>query len=294
MKILIKQTQIVDPNSPFNGQKADILIDNGIIAKIGNSLKVEADKVIEQEGLCASPGWVDSFAHFNDPGFEYKETLESGAAAAAAGGFTDVMIVPNTNPVVHNKAAVEYVFQRTQQLAVNIHPIGAVTRNNEGKELAEMYDMKNSGAIAFSDGLKAVQSGGLLIKALQYIKAFNGVLIQLPDDSSINAQGLINEGLISTQLGLPGRPAIAEEIMVSRDIALTEYANSRLHFASISTSIGIEKITKAKQNGIAVTSSVSPYHLYFSDEDLTGYDTNLKVNPPLRTKEDKAALIKAV
>jgi dihydroorotase len=294
MKILIKQTQIVDPNSPFNGQKADILIDNGIIVKISNSINEDADKTIEQNGLHASPGWVDSFANFNDPGFEYKETLESGAAAAAAGGYTDVMIVPNTNPVVHNKAAVEYVFQRTQQLAVNIHPIGAVTKNNEGKELAEMYDMKNSGAIAFSDGLKAVQSGGLLIKALQYIKAFNGVIIQLPDDNSINAQGLINEGLVSTQLGLPGRPAIAEEIMVARDIALTEYANSKLHFASVSTGESIEKIIKAKQNGISVTSAVCPYHLYFSDEDLTHYDTNLKVNPPIRTKEDKAQLINAV
>ena len=294
MKILITQTKIVDPNSSHNGQTADIFIQDGVIAKIGKNLSDKADYVFEQNGQHSSPGWVDSFANFNDPGYEYKETLETGAAAAAAGGFTDVMIIPNTNPSIQNKASVEYIFQRSQSLAVNIHPIGAITKNTEGKELAEMYDMRANGAIAFSDGLNAVQSGGLLIKALQYIKAFGGTIIQLPDDKSINADGLINEGIVSTQLGLPGRPAIAEEIMVTRDIALTEYAESKLHFACVTTTGSVEKIKEAKKNKIQVTAAATPYHLYFSEEDLTGYDTNLKVNPPIRTKEDQQALIKAI
>ncbi len=150
---------------------------------------------------------MDVFANFGDPGYEFKETLETGSAAAAAGGYTDVMIIPNTNPCIHNKANVEYIVQKCKSLPVNVHPIGAITKNTEGKELAEMYDMRASGAIAFSDGINSVQSSGLLLKALQYVKAFNGTIIQLPDDKSINPHGLINEGIVSTQLGLPGKPA---------------------------------------------------------------------------------------
>lgn len=290
MKILIKQAVIVDPSSPFNGQTADIFIDNGIISQVGSSLSVAADQVINQPGLHASPGWVDVFAHFADPGYEYKETLETGAAAAAAGGFTDVMVMPNTSPVLHNKAAVEYITQKGRTLPVEIHPIGAITRNTEGKELAEMYDMRSSGAIAFSDGIHAVQSAGLLVKALQYIKAFDGIIIQLPDDKSINPHGLIHEGIISTQLGLPGKPAMAEELIVARDIKLTRYADSRIHFTGISTQKSLEYIQRGKAGGIDVSCSVTPYHLFFCDEDLQGYDTNLKVNPPLRNTTSREAL----
>ncbi|MEO7983293.1 MAG: dihydroorotase, partial [Bacteroidota bacterium] len=176
MKILIKQAIVVDPSSPFNGQSADIFIDNGIITRIGKSVAEKADKEIAIPGLYVSPGWVDLFADFADPGYEFKETLETGAAAAAAGGFTDVFVMPNTNPVIHNKAGVEYIVQKSRSLPVTIHPIGAITRDTEGKELAEMYDMKNSGAVAFSDGINPVQSAGLLVKALQYVKAFDGIL----------------------------------------------------------------------------------------------------------------------
>jgi dihydroorotase len=294
MKLLIKNAIIVDNNSPFNGQQSDIFIENGIITQIVNNLSVNADKEIAIDGLHVSPGWVDVFSNFADPGYEFKETLETGAAAAAAGGFTDVFIIPNTNPVIHNKAGVEYIIQKSKSLPVNIHPIGAVTRNNEGKELAEMYDMKNSGAIAFGDGIHSVQSAGLLVKALQYVKAFDGILIQLPDDKSINPHGLMNEGIVSTQLGLPGKPAMAEELIVARDIKLTRYAESKLHFTGISTGKSLEYIKRGKESGAKVSCSVTPYHLFFSDEDLTGYNTNLKVNPPLRTKEEKTALQKAV
>lgn len=294
MKLLIKQASIVDPLSPFNGQTADIFIENGIITQIGQKLSVKADQEFSMDGLCVSPGWVDLFANFADPGYEYKETLETGSAAAAAGGYTDVFIIPNTNPVVHNKATVKYIVQKNLHLPVNVHPLGAVTRNTEGKELAEMYDMKNSGAIAFSDGLNCVQSAGLLVKALQYVKAFNGTIIQLPDDKSINPHGLMNEGIISTQLGLPGKPAMAEELIVARDIKLARYADSKLHFTGISTKKSLEYIKRGKESGAAVSCSVTPYHLFFYDEDLTGYNTNLKVNPPLRTKEEKESLKQAI
>ncbi len=294
MKLLIKKARIVDPNSPFNGQIIDIFIDNGIISQLGNDLTTQADKEINIDGLHVSPGWMDVFANFGDPGYEFKETLETGTAAAAAGGYTDVMVIPNTNPCIHNKSNIEYIVQKSKSLSVTVHPIGAITKNTEGKELAEMYDMRASGAIAFSDGVNSVQSSGLLLKALQYVKTFNGTLIQIPDDKSINAHGLMNEGIISTQLGLPGKPAMAEELIVARDIKLVRYAESKLHFTGISSKKSLNYIKRGKEGGIAVSCSVTPYHLFFCDEDLADYDTNLKVNPPLRTKDDRAALQKSI
>lgn len=294
MNILIKQAKVVDPNSPFNGQITDIFIENGIIKKIGKNLSVSADKNIDIKGLNVSPGWMDVFANFADPGYEFKETLETGSSAAAAGGYTDVMIIPNTKPVIDNKGQIEYIIQKSRSLPVNIHPIGAITKNTEGNELAEMYDMKASGAIAFGDGINSVQSSGLLLKALQYIKAFDGTIIQLPDDKSINPHGLMNEGIVSTQLGLPGKPSMSEELFIARDIELANYAGSKIHFTGISSIKSIEQIQFAKKKNSLITCSVAPYHLFFCDEDVKSYDTNLKVNPPLRTKKDQASLQKAV
>jgi dihydroorotase len=294
MKLLIKQAKVVDPSSPINGQITDIFIENGIIRKLGSGLAEKADKTIEIKGLHVSPGFVDLFANFGDPGHEFKETLETGAAAAAAGGYTDVMIIPNTSPAIHNKSGVEYIVRKSGSLPVNVHPIGAVTKNTEGKELAEMYDMQASGAVAFSDGINSVQSSGLLVKALQYVKAFDGTIIQIPDDKSINPHGLMNEGIISTQLGLPGKPAMAEELIVARDIKLARYAGSKLHFTGISSKKSLEYIKRGKETNAGISCSVTPYHLFFCDEDLKDYDTNLKVNPPLRTREDRDALRNAV
>lgn len=294
MKALIKHARITDPNSSFNGQITDIFIENGIISQIGKDLKVQADQVIDAKGACLSPGWVDVFAHFGDPGYEYKESLESGSAAAAAGGFTDVFVIPNTQPVLQSKSNIEYIVSKAKALPVNIRPIGAITRGCEGKDLAEMYDMRASGSVAFSDGIHAVQSAGLLVKALQYVKAFNGVLIQLPDDKSINPHGLMHEGIISTQLGMAGKPALAEELVVNRDIELTRYAESQIHFTAVSTARSVDAIRAAKKEGPGISCSVTPYHLFFCDEDITSYDSNLKVNPPLRSKEDRAALISAL
>ena len=300
MKILIKQACIVDPPSSLNGQITDIFIENGIIKQIGKNLSVSADKEINIEGLHVSPGWMDVFSNFADPGYEFKETLETGAQAAATGGYTDVIVIPNTNPVIHNKANIEYIIQKSRSLPVNIYPAGAITKNTEGKELAEMFDMQISGAVAFTDGINSIQSSGLLLKALQYVKAFDGIIIQLPDDKTINPQGLMNEGIISTQLGLPGKPAIAEELVIARDIKLAGYAESKIHFTGVSTKRSLEYVQRGKDQNdspgvnASVTCSVTPYHLFFCDQDMQEYDTNLKVDPPLRSKEDRDALRKAV
>lgn len=294
MKVLLRQAHIIDPLSPFHETTNDIFIDSGYITGIDSSIDQEADQVISGENLYVSPGWFDTFANFGDPGYEFKETLDTGAAAAAAGGFTDVLVIPNTKPVIDTKSQVEYVRRKSESLPVNIYPIGAISRNTEGKDLAEMYDMLASGAIAFSDGLHSVQSAGILLKALQYVKAFDGVIIQIPDDKSIGTNGLMHEGVVSTRLGLPGKPMMAEELLVARDIKLTRYAASKLHFTGITSPKSLEYIKRAKDAGIQVTCSVTPYHLFFSDEDLMNYDTNLKVYPPLRPKPEVSALRKAV
>ncbi|MEO6733009.1 MAG: dihydroorotase [Ferruginibacter sp.] len=294
MRILIKQAIVVSAPSSLNGQIKDIFILDGLITSIADNITEKADHLIQADGLHVSIGWIDSFAHFCDPGFEYRETLETGARAAAAGGFTDVMLMPNTNPVVHAKSQVEYIVQRPSPTGVRVHPIGAVTKNAEGKELAEMYDMANSGAVAFSDGLNAIQDGGLLLKALQYVKTINATIIQIPDDKSIGSSGLMNEGIISTRLGLPGKPAMTEELMVARDIKLTRYADSKLHFTGVSSAKSLEYIKRAKEAGLKISCSVTPYHLFFCDEDLQQYDTNLKVNPPLRTQQDRELLVKGL
>jgi dihydroorotase len=294
MTILLRQTIIIDPSSPFHFKKADILISNGIISRIADKIDDGADQVIDLPGLHVSGGWVEIFSNFCDPGQEYKETVETGSLAAASGGFTDVFLIPNTAPVVHSKSGVEYLVQKNQNSIVTIHPIGAITKNAEGKELSEMYDMHQSGAKIFSDGINSIQSPGLLIKALQYLKAIDATIIQLPDDKSVNPGGLMNEGIVSTRLGLPGRAVISEELMIARDIELVKYAGGKLHITGVSSKGSIERIKIAKKQGVSITCSVTPAHLNFFDEDLVNYDTNLKMNPPLRTKADMLALRAAV
>ncbi len=294
MKLLIKQACITDPLSSHHGTIQDILIEQGIIREIAASITEKADRVVDQKGIHISPGWVDIFSNFADPGFEFKETLESGSAAAAAGGYTDVFLIPDTLPVTDNKSQVEFIQHRNGGLPITIHAIGAITKNLEGRHLAEMYDMKNSGAIAFSDGLHPVQSSGVLVKALQYVKAFHGVIIQIPDDTSISPNGLIHEGVISTRLGLPGKPMMSEELIIARDIKLARYTGSRIHFTGVTSPKSIEYIRRGKDSGLDITCSVTPYHLFFNDGELIDYDTNLKVFPPLRPEPDVMQLRQAV
>ncbi|MBO9730090.1 MAG: dihydroorotase [Chitinophaga sp.] len=294
MHILLKNVKIIAPSSPLHGQQKDISIQNGIIQQVADNLEDARATVISGNNLHVSAGWMDVFAHFCDPGQEHKEDLQSGIKAAATGGYTTVMIVPNTQPALHTKPQIEYVLSRTRHSAATVLPIGAATKNVEGTGLAEMYEMQQAGAVAFSDGLKPLQSPGLMLKALQYIKAFDGTLIQLPDDQSISAHGLMNEGIYSTQLGMPGKPALAEELIIQRDIELAKYTDSRIHFTGISTRKAVELIAAAKADGVKVTCSVTPYHLSLTDARLINYDTHLKVNPPLRTADDVKALQEAV
>lgn len=295
MKILIKDCLIADTLSPYNNQRKNILIEDGIIKSVTDPfLNVQTDKEISGEQLSVSQGWVDVFASIPDPGFEYRETLQSGADAALAGGFTHVFCNPNTRPVVDNKAQVEYVVGSSKYLSVMLHPLGAISKKIEGKELAEMYDMYTSGAVAFTDGIEPVQSSALFLKALQYVRGFNGVVIQIPIDNILAKHGLMNEGIMSTRLGMPGIPAIAEELMIKRDLELVEYTRSHLHFTGVSTSKGLRLIEDAKNAGLNVTCSVTPYHAFYCDEDLQDYNTHLKVSPPLRTKSDMIAVRKAI
>lgn len=294
MKVLIKNATIHAPGSSYHDSVQDIFIENGIVKSISKSIDLQADTIVSHQDLHVSGGWVDCFANFCDPGGEYKETLDTGANAAAAGGFTDVMVIPNTDPAISGKSQVEYIIRKSRLLPVTIHPVGSITKDVKGTELSEMYDMFHSGAIAFSDGVKPVQQAGVFQKALEYLLSINGVAIQLPDDKSIGTYGLMNEGRISTLCGLAGKPALSEELMILRDIELARYTGSRVHFTGISTEKSLKLIESAKLEGLSVTCSVTPYHLYFSDEDLTAYDTNLKVNPPLRTPTDREALREGV
>ncbi len=295
MNIVLKNCQVVDSNSPFNLTVSDILIKDGKIAAIAEQLQTnDCDEVVEAEGLAVSPGWVDPFAFLCDPGYEHRETLESGAAAAAAGGYTRVFCVPNTTPVIDNKSQVQYVQGGKTNRATLLHPLGAISKHAEGKELAEMYDMLQAGAVAFTDGLKPVQSSALFLKALQYVRGFHGIVVQVPVDFSLSRHGLMNEGVMSTRMGMPGIPAIGEELMIKRDLELLDYTRSAVHFTGVSTEKGFNLIADAKDRGLNVTCSITPYHLFFCDEDLAGYDTMLKVLPPIRSRKDMLATRKAI
>lgn len=297
MNLLLKNARIIDPNSPHNGKNADVLIENGVIRAVKAGIKAEkGTKIIESGNLCVSPGWFDMQANFRDPGFEYKEDLVSGMNAAAAGGFTGVAVMPSTHPPVHTKAEVEYIVNKTVNAAspVQVHPVGCISHNRDGKDIAEMYDMHLSGAVAFSDDKRAVSNSGLLMRALLYAKNFNGLVITHCDDKSISQEGKVNEGVTSTRLGLKGMPALAEELMVARNIYLAEYTDTRIHFSSVSSARSVELIREAKAKGLEVTASVNAYHLALDETLLEEFDTNYKVTPPLRTKQDVEALRKAV
>ena len=294
MTILVRKAIIKDPSSTFHNQLCDILIKDGLITEISANIQATADQVIDFNNQLVSPGWIDSFTISTDPGYEHKDTLESISESAAKGGYTHVLLSPNTKPVVHNKTSIDYIKNHSLTRPVEFHPIGAITKNTEGKELAEMFEMQDSGAIAFSDGTKPIQSAGLMIKALQYVKAFNGIVVQIPDETSISTNGQMNEGIVSTQIGLKGKHKIAETIMVSRDIELAEYTKSRLHLTGITTVDSLSLVSNAKNNGLDVSCSVTPQHLFFSEDDLRNYDTNLKMNPPLRSKQEMKLLLQAV
>ena len=294
MKILLKNILIQDINSKHHQEVKDILIENGLIIKIDNGITTKADSILEKENISASIGFVDIFSKIGEPGFEYNETLITASNAAQAGGFTRIFSLPNTHPTVSTQSQINYIKEKSNSLPVFIHSLGAISKNIEGNTLAEMYDMFSNGAIAFSDGDTPIQSTVLMLKALQYVKAFNGIIVQMPLDKGFSKIGVMNEGIVSTTLGMPGIPELAETLMIKRDIELLKYAESKLHLTGVSTASGIELITEAKKHGLQITCSVAPHHLLFCDEDIVDYNTNFKVDPPLRTRKDMMALRMAV
>lgn len=291
MNLLIKNVQIIDSQSSYHQQKLDIFIENGVIKQISNFLLIENIDMYDAQGMCVSPGWMDVGVQACDPGYEHREDLESVAAAAAAGGFTAIAIQPNTNPVLHSKSEMLYIKKNTQNSIIDFYPIGAISENCEGKDITEMLDMNAAGAIAFSDGRRALQHNGLMLRALQYVQAFDGVIMNRPSDKAIATDGQMHEGYVSTSLGLKGIPNLAEELMVERDLRLLEYTGSKLHIANISTAGAVERIRHAKAKGLSVTTSVPVLNLLYTDEAIAEFDVNFKVLPPLRHPEDREALI---
>jgi dihydroorotase len=294
--LLLKNVKIVAPTSDLDGQISDILINkNGVIELMGLHLAVtKGTTIFDKEGTCVSIGWFDLGVLTGDPGFEHREDLASTAKAAMAGGFTAVAPFPNTNPVVQSKSEILYIKNKTQSYLVDFYPIGAVSEDCKGKDIAEMVDMHHAGAIAFSDGRKPLQDGGLLLRGVQYAQIFDGLVFNFPFDKTIAPHGQMHEGMTSTSLGLPAIPSLAEELMVQRDLQLIQYADARLHFHNISTARSCEFIRNAKKQGLKVTASVAAMNLCFDNTALSHFNTNFKVMPPLREKMDIDALIKAL
>ena len=295
MDIIIRAARVIHPGSPYHTKVVDILISNGKIKKISAKIAdAPRAKEIKASNLHVSLGWVDMNVNFYDPGYEQKETVESGCRAAAAGGFTHVCVMPGSQPVTQGKAQIDYLLNKSNDNIVSVHPVGALTHSTEGRDLADMYDMYNAGAIAFSDGLKPSPNAGMTERALLYVKAFGGLVMNHPEDKSVSKNGMMNEGAISTRLGLPGAAALAEEIAVSRDIYLLEYTASRLHLLDVSVKQSIALIKAAKKKGLSLTASVNAYNLLLDETAVGQYNTNCKVNPHLRSKSDIAALIKGI
>lgn len=294
MRCLIKRVTVIDPASSLHRKTVDLSVENGILHLAGPDAAKQAEQVIEEEGLMVSPGWLDAGAYVGDPGMEHREDLQSLREAAAAGGFSTVAIWPNSIPPIDSKADVHYVLRQNAGKAVEVLPIGALSAKCEGKTLTEMIDMHTAGAIAFSDGLAPMQDGGLFLRALQYVKLFDGLILNAPLDLNVAAGGQMHEGVMSTSLGLRGLPSLAEELMVHRDLELLAYAEGRLHLHGISTAGSAEQIRAAKKQGLRVTASVPVLNLIFTDEALHQFDSNFKVQPPLREEADRQALLRAV
>lgn len=292
MAYLLKGAHVVDPQVGLDDVR-DVLIDGDKIAAVGEGLDApEGAEVIDAAGKYLVPGLVDMHVHFRDPGFEYKETIETGARAATHGGFTDVATMPNTDPVTDNGAEVRYQIDRSRHAGLcHIRPIGALTVGERGETLAEIGDMVMEGAVAFSDDGHGVQSAGMMRTCMEYVSQFDKVVSAHCEVESLTTHGVINEGRASTRLGMFGWPALGEELEIYRDIELCRMTGCALHIAHISTEKGLELVRAAKAEGLPVTCEVTPHHLFLCEDDITdAYDTNLKMNPPLRTTADAAAL----
>ncbi|WP_026713230.1 dihydroorotase [Flavobacterium daejeonense] len=295
MTIIIRNAKIIDPQSPFHQQTADILIVNGLIEKMGSNLpNPDHAEELKLNNLHVSQGWFDSSVSLGEPGFEDRETIANGLNVAAQSGFTAIALQPNSFPVIDNQSQINFVKNKAFGQATELFPIGALTKNSEGKDMAEMYDMKQSGAIAFGDYNKSLDNANLLKIALQYTQDFDSVVIAYAQDANIKGNGVVNEGVVSTRLGLKGIPNLAEELQVARNLFLLEYTGGKMHIPTISTAKSVALIKEAKAKGLNVSCSVSVHHLTMTDEKLDSFDTRYKVAPPLRTEADRQALLAGV
>ncbi len=290
MTLLIQGGHVIDPGR-VNGV-ADVLIENGTISAVGPALKAPAGAtVIQAKGQLVLPGFVDLHVHFREPGFEYKETIQSGTAAAVAGGFTTVCAMPNTNPVNDNQAVTEFMLERAKAAGnAHLYPIGAITKRSEGKELAEIGDLRRAGCVAISDDGKPVMNSLVMRRAMEYARAFDVPVVDHCEDLHLSEGGCMNEGLVSTELGLPGIPSAAEDVMVARNVSLAELTGARLHLAHISTAGSVRMVREAKARGLKVTAEACPHHFTLTEELTRGYNTHAKMNPPLRTMQDVQAI----
>ena len=292
MNVLIKSATIIDSKSNFHNKKVDVLVEKGIISNIASRIKnPKKYREINLENLHISQGWFDSSVSFGEPGYEERETINNGLETAAKSGFTAVAVNANTNPVISTNTDVSFLKSKADRHAVDLYPIGALTMKSDGKHLAELYDMHNAGAVAFGDYQKSISNPNLMKIALQYASNFGGLVCSFPQEDNIAGQGVMNENVTSTGIGLKGIPALSEELQVARDLFLLEYTNGKLHIPTISTAKSVALIRSAKKQKLDVSCSVAIHNLIFTDKNLENFDTDFKVSPPLRTQEDIDALI---
>jgi dihydroorotase len=298
MKLLLTGARIIDPAQNIDA-RMDIFLKDGKIAKIGTNLakstkskdSEEITKIIDLAGMILVPGLIDMHTHLREPGFEYKETIASGAAAAVAGGFTSIACMPNTSPINDNRSLTEFIRRKATEAALaNVFPIGAISKKSEGSQLTEFWDLKDAGIVALSDDGKPVMDAALMRRAMEYAYSLQLPVISHCEDTNLSANGLMNEGYYSTILGLNGIPGIAEEAMVARDILIAEFTKTAVHIAHVSTAGSVRLIRNAKERGLKVTAETAPHYFTLTDESLQGYDTNFKINPPLRNGQDLKAI----
>jgi len=293
--ILLKKVQLISKGHPDNEKVLDILIENGIIKEIGKNIQnPNGVEVFQEKGAHVSIGWMDIGVQIGEPGFEQREDLESITRAALKGGYTAIAAYPNTNPVVQSKTSVNFIKAFSKNNPVNIYTIGALTKNCNGVEMTEMFDMHNEGALAFSDGNNSIQSADVMLRSLEYVKAFDGLVMNAPMDYTLSKHGMMHEGETSMKMGVQGISDIAEEIIIERDLNLLKYSESRLHISNITTEKGVKLIKKAKKEGLNVSTSVCVMNLAFMDSELSSFDPMFKVLPPLRGKYDMKAMRKGV
>lgn len=290
MKILLKNATIINEKSSFHNQKLDLLLENGILARIDSKIEIEVDKVIELKDLHVSTGWFDPNVSFGEPGFEERETLENGLLTASKSGFTHVLLNPNTDPVLSSHSDVSFLIRNTGAYTTKLHVSSALSKNSEGKQMAPLYDMHKAGSCAFGDFNLPISNPNLLRVALDYIQGFDGIIQAYPIDNSLNNNGVINEGIVSTNLGLKGIPYISETAPLSRDLQLLEYTKGKLHIPYLSSAHSVRLIKKAKEKGLNVSCSVGIAHLLYTDNELLDFNPNYKILPPLRSIEDQKAL----